>query len=50
MGPTPRKLNEIKFAQREPLTTRLRGLVSKPTLSRGEQMFVLAAMNDGLEI
>lgn len=29
---------------------RLRALVHKPTLTRGEQMFVLQAMNDGLEI
>jgi hypothetical protein len=28
----------------------LRGLVNKPTLSRSEQIFVLQAMNDGLEI
>jgi len=30
--------------------TRLRSLVHKPTLTRGEQMFVLKAMNDGIEI
>lgn len=29
---------------------RLLELVNKPTLSRGEQMFVLSAMNDGIEI
>ncbi|MEM9177725.1 MAG: hypothetical protein AAGC67_21145 [Myxococcota bacterium] len=29
---------------------RLFELVKKPTLTRGEQMFVLAAMNDGIEI
>ena len=29
---------------------RLHSLVKKPTLTRGEQMFVLKAMNDGLEI
>lgn len=29
---------------------RLYELVKKPTLSRGEQMFVLQAMNDGIEI
>jgi hypothetical protein len=29
---------------------RLRELVHKPTLTRGEQVFVLQAMNDGLEI
>ena len=29
---------------------RLLELVHKPTLSRGEQMFVLSAMNDGIEI
>lgn len=29
---------------------RLRRLVHKPTLTRGEQVFVLQAMNDGLEL
>jgi len=29
---------------------RLLDLVNKPTLTRGEQMFVLSAMNDGIEI
>lgn len=29
---------------------RIRQLVSKPSLTRGEQVFVLQAMNDGLEI
>lgn len=29
---------------------RLRELINKPTLTRGEQIFVLSAMNDGLEI
>jgi hypothetical protein len=29
---------------------RLLELVNKPTLSRGEQMFVLSAMNDGIEL
>ena len=29
---------------------RMHELVKQPTLSRGEQMFVLAAMNDGIEI
>ena len=29
---------------------RLLSLVKKPTLTRGEQMFVLQAMNDGIEI
>jgi len=28
----------------------LRSLVKKPTLTRGEQMFVLSAMNDGIQI
>ena len=37
-------------ASREERLARLRSLVNKPTLSRGEQMFALAAMNDGLEI
>ena len=35
---------------REEKLEKLRGLVNKPTLSRGEQMFVLSAMNDGIEI
>ncbi len=37
-------------ASREAHRKRLRELVHKPTLSRGEQMFVLSAMNDGIEI
>lgn len=37
-------------ASREARRERLLGLVSKPTLSRGEQVFVLAAMNGGIEI
>ncbi len=37
-------------ASREARLARLRELVRKPTLSRGEQMFVLAAMNDGIEL
>lgn len=37
-------------AEREARAERLRALVNKPTLSRGEQMFVLAAMNDGIEL
>jgi len=37
-------------ASREARLERLRGLVNKPTLTRGEQMFVLKAMNDGIEI
>lgn len=35
---------------REARVKRLRGLVNKPTLTRGEQMFVLSAMNEGIEI
>ena len=37
-------------ASREERLARLRSLVNKPTLTRGEQMFVLQAMNDGLQI
>jgi len=37
-------------ASRETRLARLRGLVNQPTLSRVEQMFVLQAMNDGIEI
>jgi len=37
-------------ADRAARQERLRSLVSKPTLTRGEQMFVLSAMNDGIEI
>ena len=35
---------------REERLARLRLLVHKPTLTRGEQLFVLPAMNDGIEI
>jgi len=35
---------------REARRKRLLELVNQPTLSRGEQMFVLQAMNDGIEI
>jgi len=41
---------ESKGASRPERLARLRSLVNKPTLTRGEQMFVLSAMNDGLEI
>jgi hypothetical protein len=37
-------------ASREARRKRLLELVNQPTLSRGEQMFVLQAMNDGIEI
>jgi hypothetical protein len=37
-------------ASREARMARLRELVNQPTLTRGEQMFVLQAMNDGIEI
>jgi hypothetical protein len=37
-------------ASRAERADRLRSLVKKPTLSRGEQMFILKAMNDGIEI
>ena len=42
-GGTPRMTREERML-------RLRQLVHKPTLTRGEQVFVLQAMNDGLEI
>ena len=35
---------------RESRRQQLLDLVHKPSLSRGEQMFVLSAMNDGIEI
>lgn len=35
---------------REERLARLRDLVHKPTLTRGEQLFVLQAMNDGIEL
>jgi len=35
---------------REARLIRLRSLVGQPTLSRSEQLFVLTAMNDGIEI
>ena len=35
---------------REARLARLRELVHQPTLSRGEQIFILRAMNDGIEI
>ena len=37
-------------ASREDRRKRLLELVHQPTLSRGEQMFILQAMNDGIEI
>ncbi len=37
-------------ASPEERLARLRSLVNKPTLTRGEQIFVLQAMNDGIEI
>lgn len=37
-------------ASREARRKRLLELVNQPTLSRGEQMFVLQAMNDGIEL
>ena len=37
-------------ASREARRKRLLELVNQPTLSRGEQIFVLQAMNDGIEI
>jgi hypothetical protein len=44
--PTPA---EARLSRDERMT-RLRQLVHKPSLTRGEQIFVLQAMNDGLEI
>lgn len=41
---------ELEAGSREARLARLRSLVNKPTLSRGEQMFVLMAMNDGIEL
>lgn len=41
---------EARPMTREERLARLRALVHKPTLTRGEQLFVLQAMNDGLEI
>lgn len=40
----------VSPASREDRRKRLLELVHQPTLSRGEQMFVLQAMNDGIEI
>lgn len=42
-APTPSLSREERLA-------RVRSLVNKPTLTRGEQLFVLQAMNDGIEI
>lgn len=42
--------DEARPASREERRKRLQELVHQPTLSRGEQMFVLQAMNDGIEI
>ena len=42
--------DEARPASREERRKRLLELVHQPTLSRGEQMFVLQAMNDGIEI
>ncbi len=39
-----------RSASSEARLKRLRELVRQPTLSRGEQIFVLQAMNDGIEI
>lgn len=48
--PQPEQDAASDGASREERLVRLRSLVSKPTLSRGEQMFIMSAMNDGLEI
>ena len=42
--------DDLEPGSDEARLARLRTLVNKPTLSRGEQMFVLMAMNDGIEI
>jgi hypothetical protein len=41
---------ELEAGSNEARLARLRSLVNKPTLTRGEQMFVLMAMNDGIEL
>ncbi|MEE8166345.1 MAG: hypothetical protein V3T64_12300 [Myxococcota bacterium] len=41
---------ELDGGSRKERLARLRSLVNKPTLNRVEQIFVLMAMNDGLEI
>ena len=42
--------DSVSPASREERRKRLLELVHKPMLSRGEQMFILQAMNDGIEI
>jgi len=48
--PGPEEGEEFEPGSDEARLARLRSLVHKPTLSRGEQMFVLMAMNDGIEL
>lgn len=47
---TPGGEPEPEAGSQEARLARLRSLVNKPTLTRGEQTFVLMAMNDGIEI
>ena len=49
-NPGPEAADEAEAGSHEARLARLQALVHKPTLTRGEQMFVLSAMNDGLEI
>jgi hypothetical protein len=49
-NPDPAQASELEAGSDEGRLARLRSLVNKPTLTRGEQMFVLMAMNDGIEI
>lgn len=48
--PGPEDGEEFEPGSDEARLARLRSLVNKPTLTRGEQMFVLMAMNDGIEL
>jgi len=48
--PEPEEGEEFKPGSDEARLARLQSLVNKPTLTRGEQMFVLMAMNDGIEL
>lgn len=49
-NPAPAEGGDVEARSDEGRLARLRSLVNKPTLTRGEQMFVLMAMNDGIEI
>jgi hypothetical protein len=48
--PEPAEGEQFESGSDEARLARLRSLVDKPTLTRGEQMFVLMAMNDGIEL